>query len=197
MTAPADEEPRRPAAPPEPLLVRRRPGPGRRPALTEETAQRIVSVLRAGNYLKVAAQAAGVGESTLRGWLARGRAAAAEEELHADDPEWVLPEAEERYVAFLEVVTQAETAAEVSAVVAWRSAFRDDWRAARDYLVRRRPDRWAATVRVNMTTEEAERRVEQAALQVLTDLGVDVQGEGEPEVEGLGEFDDLSDPGND
>jgi transposase len=36
-----------------------------------------VQVVTAGNYLKTAAQFAGVSQSTLMGWLARGRAAAA------------------------------------------------------------------------------------------------------------------------
>ncbi len=83
---------------------------------------------------------------------------------------WRLPPDEDRYLQFLHRVTRAETSAEVAAVTAWRGAFADDWRAARDYLVRRRPDRWAATTRVSMTTEESERRIDDALDEALNAL---------------------------
>jgi len=224
------------------------PRPGGRPSLlTDERQQRIVDAVRAGNYLKVAAQWAGVGESTLLSWLARGRAAAALRDAHnpehrycpscdldreADaasvdehnaDPEvsddggavsyavldrcprcrtnaapapWALPDGEVTYLEFLEQVTRAETSAEVAAVTAWRSAFTDDWRAARDYLVRRRPERWAATTRIQMSTEEAERRIDGAVEEVVAAIGgVDHDG---PDADLDRQLDDdlveLSDP---
>lgn len=86
---------------------------------------------------------------------------------------WRLPDTEARYLHFLHEVTRAETSAEVAAVVAWRGAFDTDWRAARDYLVRRRPDRWAATTRVSMTTEESERRIDDALGEALAALAGD------------------------
>jgi hypothetical protein len=210
-----------PEAPP-----RRRPEQGRPTLLTDELADRIVQVVNAGNYLKTAAQFAGVGQSTLMSWLARGRAAAAQVDLHdpavlecpncgddrtaevraveehnaqTDVPEgwahrilgpcpncrsgrpptpWTLPETEVRFLDFLERVTQAETVAEVSAVTHWRRAFSDDWRAARDYLARKRPDQWAAKTTVALSSEEAEHRIEAATLQALTALGVDTAGLG-------------------
>jgi hypothetical protein len=180
-----------PEAPP-----RRRPEQG--PTLhTDELADRIVQVVNAGNYLKTAAQFAGVGQSTLMGWLARGRAAAAAVEAHADDPAWTLPETEVRYLDFLERVTQAETVAEVSAVTHWRRAFADDWRAARDYLARKRPDQWAAKTTVSLSSEEAEHRIEAATLQALTALGVDTAGMGLEDVDGEDAWDgeDVEEPG--
>lgn len=213
---------------------RRRPEQGRPTLLTEELADRIVQVVTAGNYLKTAAQFAGVGQSTLMGWLARGRAAAAQVDTHAGNPDallcpscgtdrtaevrseddtnrrlaaagesaravlgpcptcrstdrpaaWALPETEVRYLDFLERVTQAETVAEVSAVTHWRRAFADDWRAARDYLARKRPDQWAAKTTVSLSSEEAEGRIEAATLQALTALGVDTAGMGLEELTG-------------
>jgi hypothetical protein len=210
---------------------------GRPSLLTQATADRIVAAVEQGSYLKIAAQAAGVGQSTLAGWLARGRQAAAARDAHdpdrrycpecdtdreddaatveqhnaaenaravepfrvADDPTpeprtyaaldrcptcrtdreptpWTLPEADAPYVEFLESVTQAQAEAETSAVAAWRSAFTGpeaDWRAARDYLARTAPERWAGVTRVQMTTEEAERRIDDAVNEALLAAGVD------------------------
>jgi hypothetical protein len=141
---------------------------GRRGALTPELQDQIVRVVRAGNYLKVAAQFCGIGESTLRLWLSKGRKAAA-----LRDAGGTVPEEDQRYLAFLEAVTQSESAAEVAAVTHWRSAFADDWRAARDYLRYSQPDRWSPVTRVSVTPEEAERRIEDATERILTSVGVD------------------------
>jgi hypothetical protein len=160
---------------------------GRRPMLTPELQARIVDVVKAGSYLKVAAQHAGVSNASLMAWLARGRKAVAAAE--EGEP---IPEHEQRYVDFLEAVTRADTHAEVLAATAWRAAFKDDWRAARDFLVRRHPDRWAATTRIQMSTDEADARIERAVQEALASVGVDgepsdlgdldldVDGEGEP-----------------
>jgi hypothetical protein len=230
----------------------RRTRTGRPTLLTEETADTIVRVVSAGSYLKTAAQFAGVSQSTLMAWLARGRAAAAQVEAHPeghsycpscgtdrtedvrveesdnelqaaryeaatqawrerqaakpespDAPEeppparsyavlgqcptchtneypapWELPEAEEPFLNFLERVTVAETQAEVAAVTHWRRAFSEDWRAARDYLGRKRPEQWAAKTTVAISSDEAEARIEAATLAALTALGVDTDGLG-------------------
>lgn len=242
MTAP--QEPDLPEPPPPGQRVNRY---GRTGALTDDLQDRIVRVIRAGNYLKVAAQFCGIGESTLRLWLQRGRKLAAARDAHPEghvycpscdldrtadldaeeqanyreltrweaatreyqaDPRrtksgeeppalahavmdrcpscgshdrpqpWEPPEAEVRYLSFLEAVTQAETAAEVAAVTHWRSAFPEDWRAARDYLRYTQPDRWSPVTRVSITPEEADKRIEEATMQVLTSLGVDTDAYG-------------------
>lgn len=225
----------------DPSTGRRPAGSGRPTLLTDEVRDRIVQVVNAGNYLKTAAQFVGVGQSTLLGWLARGRAASAQVDAHADtldhrrcpscdhdredevrsmeqadaeaeaayraeleqprtpdSPEpvrayavldrcpqcrsterprpWELPAEEARYLTFLEQVTRAETNAEVAAVTHWRAAFSQDWRAARDYLARKRPDQWAAKTTVAISGEEAEQRIERATLEALTALGVDLEG---------------------
>lgn len=145
-------------------------------------AARIAEVVRAGNYLTVAAQFAGVGNSTLKTWLARGRAADAAAERGED-----VPAEEQRYRDFLASVSQAEVHAEVLAATAWRSRVTEDWRAARDFLRYRVPDRWRAVTTVNLRPEEAEQRIDQAVYETLTALGVDVpapgggQGAGVPE----------------
>ncbi len=150
---------------------------GRLGALTDAMQARIVNAVAQGSYLKVAAQAAGIGQSTLSLWLARGREAAAARD-RGDD----VPDADERYLSFLEAITHAQAQAEVDAVAAWRTAFGTDWRAARDYLARTSPERWAGVTRVQMTTEESERRVEDAVNEALLSVGIDATGrEGDPD----------------
>lgn len=149
-----------------------RDGPGRPSKLTDDTAARIVDLVRAGNYLKIAALAAGIGETTLHRWLADGAAA----QTRADQDEPLTPD-QEKYRAFRESITRAQAAAESGAVIAWRRAFTGDdpdWRAARDYLARTAPERWAGVTRVQMTTEETERRLDDAVTEALTMLGLGV-----------------------
>lgn len=146
----------------------RRPGPGRPPLLDDALTERIAQIVGAGNYVKVAAQYCGVGYSTLQGWLARGRRAAdALERGEQADP------ADEPYLTLLAAVTRAETVAEVSAVTHWRAAFANDWRAARDFVVRKAPDRWAATTRIAISSDEAEQRIDRAVEEALLALGLD------------------------
>jgi len=159
MTAPSEE--RR-----EPLVPL-----GRRPLLTPELQAQIVRLLTAGSYLNVAAQSVGVGRSTLLGWLARGRRAAA----LRDEGQEVPPE-ERLYLDFLDATTRADTAAEVYAATVWRSAMKDDWRAARDFLRARFSDRWAPTQRVAISSEESETRIERAVEEAMLALGVDYEG---------------------
>jgi hypothetical protein len=143
-------------------------GPGRPTRLTPEVHARIVQVVRAGNYLTVAAQFAGVGSSTLQSWLQRGRAAQA-----LVDRGEQLPDTETRYLEFLGAVSAAEVTAEVTAATAWRSRVTEDWRAARDFLRYRVPDRWRAATTVNIRPEEAEQRIETAVREVMLALGAD------------------------
>lgn len=127
-----------------------------------------MQVVRAGNYLSVAAQFAGVGVSTLQSWMARGRAAQATLDRGEE-----LPEEEQRYLRFLGAVSAAEVNAEVFAATAWRSRVGEDWRAARDFLRYRVPDRWRAVTTVSIRPEEAEQRIEHAVTEALTALGID------------------------
>lgn len=233
---PADTPP--PSTLPSKLEPRRRPG--RPTRLTREVHDEIVGAIENGAYVKIAAQAAGVGQSTLAGWLARGREAAAAVGRHEEDgrycptcdtnrttevrllrdadereeqefrqrvdnlPDdrvvevepraypvlnhcpscgsdaypipWELPADEAPYLELLESVTGAQAIAEVAAVSAWRKAWPDDWRAARDYLARTAPERWAGVTRVQMTTEEAERRIDDAVNEALLAVGIDLPG---------------------
>jgi transposase-like protein len=82
---------------------------------------------------------------------------------------------QERYREFREQLTRAEATAETTLVAAWAAAASGpdgDWRAARDLLARRAPERWAGVTRVQMTNEETERRLDDAVSEALLALGL-------------------------
>jgi hypothetical protein len=82
---------------------------------------------------------------------------------------------EERYREFREQLTRAEATAETVLVAAWQGAALGpdgDWRAARDLLARRAPERWAGVTRVQMTNEETERRLDDAVTEALAALNL-------------------------
>ena len=112
---------------------------GRQTLLTEETQKKICDAIRAGAYLSVAAQYAGVGSSTLQSWLSYGRAATSTKGKDA------------LYRGFLEAVNEAEAQSEVAANLQWRSAWPKDWHSAEKWLQTRYPDRWGANRDPNAT----------------------------------------------
>lgn len=126
----------------------------------------VVDLVRAGNYIRPIATYVGVSHSTLYDWMKRGQAAidAADE---ADALEWEegtkgedvlvydgIPELERPYAKFFIEVTKASQEAEVRSVTAWSVATRTDWRAAKEFLARRFPDRWGENpVEITLTGE--------------------------------------------
>lgn len=108
---------------------------GRKTKLTPLVQERICESIRLGNYKTVAAQSAGVHIATLIDWENRGTGE------HARQP----------YIEFVEALTEAENQSERALVGYWRVAAAKDWRAARDLLARRFPDRWKDQSRVQVT----------------------------------------------
>ncbi len=106
------------------------------PGVVEELERNI----SAGLPYHVACNLSGVAYSTYRNWMV----AAAEE---GADPE---------LVEFLERITRAETRAEARLADQWLSKTADDWRACRDYLARRWPERWASRDRMGVTGPQGE-----------------------------------------
>jgi hypothetical protein len=102
--------------------------PGVRSILTPEVADRLVALLRAGNYDAVAARACGVAPRTFREWQQRGRSDRA-----ADEP----------YRRLLARVEQARAEGEAVHVARIAKAAEQDWRASAWYLERAFPERWA------------------------------------------------------
>lgn len=108
--------------------------------LTPEVQRRIVTSLRAGNYAVVAAKAAGISEPTFYRWMEHGE----------DKGEENLPE-HGTFREFRESVTRAIAEAEEVLVKRWQKHSITDWRAARDLLARRHPEKWKSTERREVT----------------------------------------------
>ena len=95
--------------------------------LTQDVTDKVCIAIRAGNYAKVAAAMAGVGETTYYKWLEM-----------ADEPN-----AKKEYREFRESVERAEAEAEVAAIARIRQAADNgDWKAAGWYLERKHGERW-------------------------------------------------------
>lgn len=106
---------------------------GRPTKLNPQTQERIVKAISDGNYLQNACALAGISEQTFGDWRRRGE------------------NGEEPFLAFLEAVTRAEAIAEDVIISQWRDQIPQDWRAARDFLARRHPDRWGPNIDVNVS----------------------------------------------
>ncbi len=114
---------------------------GRPPKLlTAEVREQLLAAIRAGNYPKQAAEAAGIDRATFYRWLAKGREPAAPRE----------------YRDFCDALTRAQAEAEVHAVGIVRDAMPRDWRAAIVYL-ERRCEGWQRPGRVEHTAKDKRR----------------------------------------
>ena len=102
---------------------------GRTTKLTAELSKKICDVVRAGNYVSVAARYCGVGERTLADWIARGNGT-------SERPSSRL------YVQFVQDLEAAEAGSEVTAVLHWRAAMPKDWHSSERWLRTRLPERW-------------------------------------------------------
>ena len=96
--------------------------------------EKIVRVIRAGNYAYIAAEYAGIGQTTFYRWLEQG-------EAQKTGP----------YREFREAVKAAEREAEIRAVATVQQHMATSWQAAMTYLERKFPQRWGR--RLDVTTE--------------------------------------------
>ena len=119
---------------------------GRPCKLTPEVQTKIVAAVRAGNYARVAAQCAGIGESTFYRWLEQGEA-----------------EEEGPFREFWEAIKAAEAEAEARAVEMVRKHMKDSWQAAMTFLERRHPDRWKRRDELDIRRLSTEQLLEAAA----------------------------------
>lgn len=100
----------------------------RRSKLTPERQDRIVALIRSGNFDYIAAEASGINRATFYTWMAKGEAAQ-----------------QGMYRNFHDAVKEAQALAEVDKIGIISSAANDGtWQAAAWYLERKHPDRWAA-----------------------------------------------------
>lgn len=92
--------------------------------LTPEVGEKIIELLKRGNFRETACAAAGVHPKTLREWMRRGR------------------DGEEPYAEFSERMDAAESAGEARHVRVIEEAGEKDWRASAFILARRWAARW-------------------------------------------------------
>lgn len=90
---------------PEPL----RRAVGRPPELSQEVQDRIVLLLRQGNYIETAAAFAGVDKHSLYAWMKRGVRATrkARRQLERGEGDGSIPEADQPFVSFMAAVDSA------------------------------------------------------------------------------------------
>ncbi len=93
--------------------------------LNPEITKRLTEAIRSGNYYEAACGYAGIHYSTFRKWMQKGETAKSG-----------------KFREFFEAVTRAEYEAEVRMVALWQKHMPEDYRAIRDFLERRYPDRW-------------------------------------------------------
>ena len=117
--------------------------------MTPEVQERIVSAIRAGNYLETAAAYAGVTTQTLHSW--RVRATKERESIASGNK---ARENESKFLDFLDAVERARAEAEVRTVALIQQAAPNSWQAAAWYLERSHPKRWARREKVEMSGPE-------------------------------------------
>jgi hypothetical protein len=107
-------------------------------ALTPETHKLLVRLIGNGNYLEVAAAAAGIAEVTLKEWLVRGR-----------------EEGVGKYYDFYIDVMQAEALKENDLLqrVEHAGSIPEFWQASAWILARRFPKRWQEKVQLELANE--------------------------------------------
>jgi hypothetical protein len=105
---------------------------GRPTLLTEDLANRLATLLAAGNYDETAARAAGISPRTLREWLHRGLSGRKRDEPYA------------RLRAELEEARATGEASHVARIA--KAAADGDWKASAFFLERSYPERWGRTL---------------------------------------------------
>jgi transposase len=117
--------------------------------LTPEITKRLTEAIRAGNYYEAACGYAGIHYSTFRKWMQKGEVAKSG-----------------KFREFFEAITRAEYEAEVRMVAQWQKHMPEDYRAIRDFLERRYPDRWG---RRNLNIEHSG----DIGIKIVDDIDVD------------------------
>lgn len=119
---------------------------GRYSKLTEEVENELARLISAGVYMRQACEFVGISEATVYNWMARGST----EILRLENDPKAKPLVKEApFVDFFYRIKKAENASEVRAVTTWQSEIKEgDWRAAKEFLARRFPDRWSPRLEV-------------------------------------------------
>ena len=139
----------------EPRIKRVTPAKMGKPGLLNpELQEKIVELIKLGNYAEDAAGAVGINRNTFFLWMARGRA---ESERLKLIPDAEPNELETPYVNFMSAVEKARDEATARNVaVIQRAATNGDWKAAAWYLERTRQKTYGRAERVEMTGADGE-----------------------------------------
>ncbi len=156
---------------------------------TKERRDKIVDLMRAGNYLETAARASGVAPQTVYRWMKFGDPDFDPTSWNADAANQKVPKDLTNYRAFRDAVIRAEAEAEAVAVaVIRRSAVKDgDWKAAEAYLKRRHPTRFGDRNRIDATVKADVGGPVAAALEDFAAMLDDLSGLGTDDDEPEGE----------
>src|SRR5690554_4362410 len=106
---------------------------GRPSKLMTEIRKRLFDAIKAGWDNDVACRYAVISYAKIRNWIMKGEKSKSGE-----------------FFDFLEALKQAEAEAEIRMVMLWQSKMPEDWKAARDFLARRYPERWAQKERIDL-----------------------------------------------
>lgn len=128
---------------------------GRPTKINQDVINRILALVRVGNYVETAASAAGISKETLYAWLRLG----------ATQQTGLARE-------FSDALVKAAGEAEAIALTRVASAAGEHWQAAAWMLERKHPDRWGRrdTLRLQKVAEELESKSD---TDLLKDLGYD------------------------
>lgn len=127
---------------------------GKPTLLNDELQEKIVELIKLGNYAEDAAGAVGIGRTTFFLWMARGRAESERLKLMPDAEPLEL---ETPYVNFMNAVEKARDEATARNVaVIQKAAHNGDWKAAAWYLERTRQKTYGRAERVEMTGADGE-----------------------------------------
>lgn len=105
--------------------------------LTPERLEKIVKLIRAGNYAEVAAACAGISKGTFYKWLARGA------------------EGEQPFKQLVDAVETATAESEARDVMVIGQAAARQWQAAAWRLERKNPKRWGRKDGLELTGDES------------------------------------------
>ncbi len=124
---------------------------GRQGFLTPDLQEKIVELIRLGNYAEDAAGASGISRSTFFAWMVRGKTE--QERLRAYPNSPVRPD-EAIYLEFMNAVEKARDEATARNVaIIQREASKGTWQAAAWWLERTRQHTFGRKERVEMTGE--------------------------------------------
>lgn len=127
--------------------------------LNEQLLETFVRLVMAGNYYIAACKAVGISNGTFRRWMQLGQASLDDSDI---------------YRQFFLRVNEADAYAETHAVMSWRNQFSRDYRASRDFLARRYPERWGMQQKITLAVDNELHLI----LKVLeTRLAPDVYGQ--------------------